>query len=60
MTEENDKAVNVEENPNLPEIIEKIQNEKIRGRLIIFDIGNSEFAKKLDIKKPGDYMEKQK
>jgi len=54
MAEENKKS----EAPNLPKELERITMEKIKGRIIIFDAKNSEFAKKLNIEKPGDYVEK--
>ncbi len=43
---------------NIPEKIDKIQDEKIRGRIIIFNVKESEFAKNLNLVKVGDYIEK--
>ena len=48
------------ETPNLPDKLEKIHDEKIRGRIIIFNSKESEFAKNLNISKIGDYVEKVK
>ena len=43
---------------NIPDKIDKIQDEKIRGRIIIFNVKESEFAKNLNLVKVGDYIEK--
>ena len=59
--ENNEENLKAEvEKPNLPKELEKIQAEKIRGRVIIFDIKNSEFAKHLGLQKSGDYTQKAK
>ena len=44
----------------LPNKLEKIQNEKIRGRIIIFNPKESQIANHLGIKNIGDYTEKVK
>ena len=38
--------------------IERIPLERIRGRIIIINPEESEFAKNLDLKKRGDYFKK--
>ena len=43
---------------NLPDKLDKITDEKIRGRIIVFNPEESEFAKNLELKKAGDYVEK--
>jgi len=43
---------------NIPDKIDKIQDEKIRGRIIVFNPKESEFAKNLNLVKAGDYIEK--
>ena len=48
------------EKPNLPKELEKIESDKIRGHIIIFDSENSEFAKNLELNKQGDYTQKKK
>ena len=63
MTEENQETNNKEstevvEKPKLPKELKRISDTKIKGRIIIFNPENSEFAKNLDIKEPGDYVEK--
>ncbi|MBS3092436.1 hypothetical protein J4466_03385 [Candidatus Pacearchaeota archaeon] len=40
--------------------LEKIPLEKLRGRVIIFNPEESEFAKNLNITKAGDYIQKAK
>ena len=40
------------------EKIDKIQVEKIRGRIIILNPEESEFSKKLGLPKKGDYFKK--
>lgn len=40
------------------EKMEKIQLEKLRGRVIIFNSEQSEFAKSLGLTKKGDYTQK--
>ncbi|MFA5019858.1 MAG: DNA-directed RNA polymerase subunit E'' [Candidatus Pacearchaeota archaeon] len=47
-------AENKEKKPEL----EKINMEKIRGRIIIIDPEKSELAKKLGLNKKGDYFKK--
>jgi hypothetical protein len=42
----------------LPDKLDKISDEKIRGRIIVFNPEKSEFAKNLSIKEAGDYVEK--
>ena len=49
---------NTEKIANIPDKIDKIQDEKIRGRIIIFNPKESEFAKNLNLVKAGDYIEK--
>jgi len=57
--EETEEVKEENETPaNIPEKLDKIQDEKIRGRIIIFNAEKSEFAKNLKITKPGDYIEK--
>tara|TARA_Y100000310_G_scaffold185433_1_gene185511 strand:+ start:1614 stop:1877 length:264 start_codon:yes stop_codon:yes gene_type:complete len=57
--EEVEDASQANETPaNIPDKLDKISDEKIRGRIIIFDATKSEFAKNLKIEKPGDYVEK--
>lgn len=60
---DNSKEEKVEEEDNeapanIPDKLDKIPDEKIRGRIIIFNAEKSEFAKNLKIEKPGDYVEK--
>ena len=43
---------------NIPRKLEKVEDEKIRGRIVIFNAEKSEFAKSLKLSKPGDYIEK--
>lgn len=50
---ENTKKKTIEE-------LKKIQLDNIRGRVIIFDAENSEFAQKLKLKERGEYTQKQK
>ena len=40
--------------------IEKIQTDKIRGRVVILNEEKSEFAKNLKLEKKGDYIQKVK
>ena len=40
--------------------LEKIHEDKIRGRMLIINPEKSEFAQKLGLKKRGDYVQKQK
>jgi len=53
-----------EESPNtntpadIPDKLDKIEDTKIRGRIIIFNAKKSEFAKNLNLVKAGDYIEK--
>jgi len=42
------------------EELEKINNEKIRGRVIVINPDKSEFAKELKLEKKGDYSKKKK
>ncbi|PIN94886.1 hypothetical protein COU53_01885 [Candidatus Pacearchaeota archaeon CG10_big_fil_rev_8_21_14_0_10_30_48] len=49
---------NTEKIANIPDKIDKIQDEKIRGRIIVFNPKESEFAKNLNLVKAGDYIEK--
>ncbi len=42
------------------EKLERIHLEKLRGRVIIFNPEESEFAKNLHITKAGDYIQKAK
>ena len=49
-----------EERQKTNEKIEKIQHDKIRGRVVIFDPEKSEFAKNLKLNKKGDYIQKSK
>ena len=50
-TEEAEKKVKAEK-------LEKIQLEKLRGRVIILNAEQSEFAKNLKLLKKGDYTQK--
>jgi hypothetical protein len=57
--EDTEDVKKIEDTPaNIPDKLDKIQDEKIRGRIIIFDADKSEFAKNLKITKAGDYIEK--
>ena len=56
----NEKISDSIEEVKLPDKLEKIQDEKIRGRIIIFNSEKSEIAKNLGIKNIGDYTEKAK
>ena len=59
MEKNNEKQEKVEkEKPNLPKKLENITSEKIKGRIVIFDPENSEFAKNLKLDKVGDYTQK--
>ena len=60
--EEKEQNNNEEQKPsaNLPKKLETIESEKIRGRIIIFNPDKSEFAKNLNIDKPGDYIQPKK
>ena len=40
--------------------LEKVQLDKIKGRVIIINPENSEFAKNLNLSKKGDYTQKSK
>ena len=42
------------------ETLEKINAEKLRGRVMIFDAEKSEIAKNLKLAKKGDYTQKTK
>ncbi len=62
-TQENTQEQQTEEKPEekkKPEKLEKIQSDKIRGRVIIFNAEQSEFAKNLNLDKKADYFQKQK
>jgi len=58
LEEEAEEKLEVETPANIPDKLDKISDEKIRGRIIIFDADKSEFAKNLKLTKPGDYVEK--
>lgn len=62
-----DEENNIEETKELVEKpvkkiekLEKVHLEKLRGRVIIFNPEESEFAKNLNITKAGDYVQKAK
>jgi len=40
--------------------LEKVQLDKLKGRVIIINPENSEFAKNLNLSKKGDYTQKSK
>lgn len=56
--EKNNIEKKEKEKPNLPKKLENINSEKIKGRIVIFDAENSEFAKNLKLEKAGDYTQK--
>ena len=58
--EEKEEKKQEQEKPNLPKELEKIESDKIRGHIIIFDPKNSEFSKNLELNKQGDYTQKKK
>lgn len=55
-----EKSVEYEQQAEIPEKLEKIHTDKLRGRLVVFNPKESEFAKNLKIDKPGDYVQKTK
>ena len=61
-TTDNPKEDNKEEKPKKKkrEELEKIDAEKVRGRVIVFNPEKSELAKNLKLEKKGDYVKKKK
>ncbi len=59
-TEENSYSEESEIKVKKAEKLEKISNDKLKGRVIIINPENSEFAKNLNLHKKGDYMQKTK
>lgn len=59
--EDMEKAKEIDEKPTKKiGKLERVPLEKLRGRVIIFNPEESEFAKNLHIAKAGDYVQKNK